>query len=88
MPYIKKANRNRFSAVVKELNKLTNITAGDVNYLISKILNRMVHFRNEPSYAMLNSLIGVLECVKLELYRRIVVPYEEEKIEENGDIYE
>jgi len=30
--------------------------------------------------------MGVLECVKQEFYRRRAVPYEEEKIEENGDI--
>jgi len=31
--------------------------------------------------------VGVLECAKLELYRRIAAPYEDEKIVETGDVY-
>jgi hypothetical protein len=31
-------------------------------------------------------LIGMLECAKLELYRRSVANYEDEKILENGDV--
>jgi len=33
------------------------------------------------------TVTGVLECAKLELYRRIAAPYEDTKIEENGDVY-
>ena len=44
---------------------------------------------HEPySFQDLNELIGALECAKQELYRRVVAPYEEDKIEENGDVYE
>jgi hypothetical protein len=39
------------------------------------------------NYALLNELIGVLECAKLELYRRVASPYEDEKIQSNGDVY-
>ncbi len=38
------------------------------------------------NYSKANELVGVLECVKQEFYRRQVVPYEEEKIRENGDL--
>jgi hypothetical protein len=38
-------------------------------------------------YAHLNEVIGALECAKLELYRRIAVPYEDQKITESGDVY-
>jgi len=31
--------------------------------------------------------MGALEGAKLELYRRKVAIYEEEKIKENGDVY-
>ena len=30
--------------------------------------------------------MGVLECCKLEFYRRVAAPYEDIKIEENGDV--
>ena len=39
------------------------------------------------NYVKLNELIGVLECAKLELYRRVASPYEDEKVESNGDVY-
>ena len=38
-------------------------------------------------YYHYNQLIGVLECAKLELYRRLVTPYEDIKITDNGDVY-
>ena len=31
--------------------------------------------------------MGVLECAKLEAYRRIAVPYEDSKVVANGDLY-
>ena len=31
---------------------------------------------------------GVVECVKLEFYRRAVAAYEDEKCKENGDVYD
>ena len=41
----------------------------------------------EVRYSKINALIGVLECAKLELYRRVAAPYENDKIDENGDVY-
>ena len=37
-------------------------------------------------YEEYNSVVGVLESVKLEFYRRAVAAYEDNKIVENGDI--
>ena len=37
-------------------------------------------------YATLNEVIGVLECAKLELYRMVAAPYEDEKRIMNGNI--
>ena len=39
------------------------------------------------SYSRINELIGVLECAKIELYRRIAAPYEDDKSRINGDVY-
>ena len=38
-------------------------------------------------YAHINEAVGALECAKLELYRRIAVPYEDQKMKESGDVY-
>jgi hypothetical protein len=40
------------------------------------------------SYQTLNDVLGALEGCKLELYRRQVAPYEDKKIQANGDVYE
>ena len=57
---------------------------GTLNYIIT----RLVHWwlGDNPNYEKYNAAIGVLECAKLELYRRKVSPYEDEKINENGDV--
>ena len=60
-----------------------SIPVGDLNYMITKILL----MAKPKSYAEYNALVGVLECCKLEFYRRAVAAYEDEKIQENGDVY-
>jgi len=62
-----------------------DIYAGELNYIISRIL--ISYTRGRETYEMLNTVIGALEAAKLEFYRRQVVPYEDEKIALNGDIY-
>ena len=41
-----------------------------------------------PKYSKINAIIGILECIKLELYRRVAAPYEDVKAAENGDVPE
>jgi len=60
--------------------------AGVLNYCISALLNEVLK-TNGMSYRNINELIGVLECAKLELYRRVASPYEDEKMDSNGDVY-
>ena len=58
---------------------------GHLNYIISSILKRYVDAKGKR-YFRLQNLIGVLECAKMEMNRRIVGIYEDEAIEKNGDI--
>lgn len=60
--------------------------AGELNYILTEILVEYIN-RKGLRYSTLNEVIGVLECCKLELYRRIISPYEDRKITENGDCY-
>jgi len=57
---------------------------GDWNYLFSRLI--WDEFSRDPSYKAANNLLGMLEAVKQEFYRRKVVPYEEKKMKENGDL--
>jgi len=87
MPYIKPEIRSILDQQIS--NIITSIkekdwTPGDLNYIITKIC---LSYINEPSYKNYNEVIGVLECVKQELYRRKVAPYEDKKRDENGEVY-
>jgi hypothetical protein len=62
-------------------------TAGELNYMISSLLDEYLTERGK-NYASINEVIGMLECAKLELYRRVAAPYEDEKIDQNGDVFD
>ena len=61
-------------------------TAGELNFVISTLINKYLTNKGK-NYSNINEAIGVLECAKLELYRRVALPYEDIKIEANGDVY-
>lgn len=82
MPYIKQDRRAPLWAYDSKPQN-----AGELNYLITKFIDEYLKGQGEVRYAHLNEVIGVLECAKLELYRRVVSPYEDTKIVENGDVY-
>jgi len=60
--------------------------AGDLNWLITTFIDNMLREKG-IRYAHVNEMIGALECCKLELYRRIVAPYEDQVLDKNGDAY-
>ena len=82
MPYIHPATRDLLQPTLRE----TPANAGALNYCFTKIIDDYL-VANGLSYSRINEVIGALECCKLELYRRVAAPYEETKIEANGDVY-
>lgn len=78
MPYLPEARREFVDATGP-------VSAGDLNYEITSLCDRYLDGRVD--YEAVNKVIGVLECAKLEFYRRIAGPYEDTKIEQNGDVY-
>lgn len=94
MPYIKQYKRevldSAIDEVVNALRELesddpANSFAGNLNYLISSILYKS--YGGQPRYDDINEIVGMLECCKMEFYRRIAAPVENKKIVENGDVY-
>jgi len=81
MPYIDKESRKR---VERDINPQS---AGELNYLITRLVDDYMQRKGGVRYAHLNEVVGVLECVKLELYRRVAAPYEDKKCAETGDVY-
>lgn len=86
MPYIKKDQRVELSYVTKHFKSLP-LTAGELNYLVTCLVKNFVEQDGVLTYTRINAAVGALECAKLELYRRIASPYEDEKIRESGDVY-
>lgn len=93
MPYIKPRLRRKYDKTLEELIAEIKIDAtvdgrhtidGQVNYVITKIL---LAIYSPESYYNYNRAIGVLECAKLEFYRRKIAPYEDMKKLINGDVY-
>ena len=63
-------------------------TAGELNYIITRILVYFLRANGGLNYDNINTIVGVLECAKLELYRRLAAPYENAKLAMNGDVYD
>ena len=85
MPYIKESEKEKFGCV--EINGIACTGPGELNYVLTKVCLGYLSRQTMLSYAMLNDVIGALECCKLEMTRRMVAPYEDSKIKENGDAY-
>lgn len=80
MPYIESGIR----ASLEDGRKPTK--PGELNYLITKLVDSFLVISG-VSYTSINAAIGVLECAKLELYRRLAGPYEDDKARINGEVY-
>ena len=86
MPYVGPKTRKEWELAHYQLTHLDGRqTAGVLNYLITSAVDAWLG--DKPNYTRFNAAIGVLECAKLELYRRLVAPYENGKIKVNGDVY-
>ena len=81
-PYISQEQRAEIDAWLDSI-ALFVVPPGELNYIITKLLLKTT----PESYSDYNTLVGVLECCKLELYRRLIAPYEDRKRDENGEVY-
>ena len=81
MPYIKREGRQLLDS-----GRRLPDTAGELNYIFTRAIFAYVS-QKQLSYQTINDVIGALEGAKLEFYRRVVSPYEDKKIKENGDVY-
>lgn len=80
MPYIKQNRREALASGESPQN------TGELNYAFTMIANKYIEEKG-LKYANMNDVMGALEGAKAEFYRRVAVPYEDIKIEENGDCY-
>lgn len=78
MPYIKQEDRDEAS--------IRLATPGELNFAITMLIRSYLRTHGK-SYTTCNAVIGALDAAKMEFYRRVVAPYEDQKIAENGDVY-
>lgn len=94
MPYILDEKRSHLDVFILPLLKVLKAapSVGDLNYCVTYLTDSI---RGEVSaehassgkwnYQKINDVTGVLECAKLEFYRRLAAPYEDQKMA-NGDV--
>lgn len=85
MPYISQADRARLLFKNPKWAWPHPHGVGELNFVITTIVDEFLG--STPHYADYNAVVGVLECAKLELYRRLLGPYENLKMHEHGDVY-
>ncbi len=83
MPYIKEHEKESFEIALKLLRAGN---CGELNFLFTKILQNYLKDHG-VSYQTCNDIVGALDNAKDEFRRRILHPYENKKIEMNGDVY-
>jgi len=62
-------------------------TKGELNFLITELMIEYMK-NNGKSYQVLSDIVGAGIDAAEEFRRRVLNPYEDEKIKENGDVYE
>jgi len=82
MPYIKPENREIMDKIVHQMALLGVEANGDLNYILYKFCKHCI----TPSYNNYKNFCGELRQCATEIERRLMAPYEDEKIKENGDV--
>jgi hypothetical protein len=89
MPYIKQERRpylqeeafNLVDLLQKHGNGL--VVNSDVAYVVYLLVKEIY---GEGDWEFMSDALKVLEDVKLEFYRKVLAPYADKKIDENGDV--
>jgi hypothetical protein len=91
MPYINDDRKAAWAPLITMLKSIQRVNepmpAGELNYLITELLKHYVS-THTFNYETLNAAVGAVESAKAEFQRRVVGPYEDTKIKQNGDVYD
>lgn len=82
MPYVTQDKRAKLNEIIDLMRQHGIKADGDLNYILFTYCKRFI----KPSYNNYKNYLGELnECIN-EIRRRLLSPYEDLKIKENGDI--
>ena len=94
MPYIAEEKRASLDPIVDDLLNVlrglacddpdTDNLEGNLNYFISSVLDRLY---TNGRYTDIKDAVGLLESIKLEYYRKVGAPVEDQKEFDNGQVY-
>ena len=91
MPYIKPEDKPVYAVGIQELaDAFASVGAGggDLNYVLTRVALAWLMYHQPPyNYELRSTAFKELQCAANEFYWRVVRPYEDRKIEENGDVY-
>jgi len=85
MPYIKDKDKHEMSDFINDL-KMFIESKGDLNYAICELVGRLILDSDKISYTQMSEWIDAVHDAEAELRRRLLNPYEDIKIFENGDV--
>lgn len=84
MPYTQQKDRDPiFDPLEIIINNIK--TKGDLNFTICELVGRLI-LKFGIGYSKMSELIDALPDAEAELRRRLLNPYEDVKIKENGDV--
>ncbi len=61
-------------------------TVGDLTYVLQQVVSDYLTTKG-LSYQSLAEVLGALEGLKFDVYRRLLAPYEQVKQEQNGEVW-
>ncbi len=85
MPYIDAPSRKEYQAAIVALPDCAN--PGELNFMITQLFIWYLNCKG-INYAHLNDCVGAANCAVAELTRKVIRPYEINKCNENGDVYD
>lgn len=90
MPYVKQEKKEKIRPCELPGDNVIDVDhvdcAGDLNYAFTELAIAYLK-RKGLNYQHINDVVGALDGAKAEFQRRVVAPYEDEKIGQNGDVY-
>jgi len=87
MPYIVSQDRAPLEIALSPVLE-KNLSAGELAFVLTRIvITYICKSGAKLSYAALAMAVGIMVLTTFEVIRRVVVPYEDTKRKENGEVF-
>lgn len=83
MPYIVERNREALKPEARSYAE----TSGELTFQFQQIIKEYLKGKGELSYTVISEVLAALSGAKLDFWDRIGRPYEDQKRQENGDVW-